>query len=195
MANLIYGLIGGGQTATGKGSTTESSQRSPKGSQRPILSVTERALLGQLANPPNTAISTPLQQAISNAQGGFPTMRQNFGLGGGLVNQLTGQGVGAGPQGNVLGNLLPSSLGGQGWGMQSREQLGLPDRRSYFTFLPTPEQLQTAGAVPPIRTPPQTGKLQKREAKLEGRIERRQAAGKGTAKAERKLSNIQARLA
>lgn len=163
------------------GSSSESSRRGPAGPQRGLYSIGNRALLGQMVNPPDTAISTPLQQAISNAQGGLPQMRQNLGMGGGLINQLTGSGVGG-------GSLAPNAAGGQ-QGLQSREQLGLPDRSSYFTFVPSPEEVAALGAVPPVMDTPSNRKIDK----LTDRIERRQANGKQTGQAERKLARAQSR--
>lgn len=162
-----------------QGSTSERSQRGPHGQQKGLFSLANRALLGQLAKPPETAISVPLQQAISNQQAGLPAMRAQFGLGGGLVNQLTGQGVGG-------GTMTP---GPNQTGLQSRAQLGLPDRRDYMTFIPTADELAALGAVPPVGQTPFNKKLDK----LEGRIERRQAKGKDTTKAEARRDRMQAR--
>ena len=74
-----------------QGSTNESQQRSPNNQQRGQFSTLNRMLLGQMVNPPDTAISTPLQQSISNLQGGYGQMRQNYGLAGGLADQLAGK--------------------------------------------------------------------------------------------------------
>lgn len=163
------------------GSSSESSRRGPAGPQRGLYSLANRALLGQLVNQPDTAISVPLQQAISNAQGGLPQMRQNLGMGGGLINQLTGQGVGG-------GQLSANHPGGQ-QGLQTREQLGLPDRSSYFTYLPSPEEVAALGAVPSVMDTPASRQIDK----LTQRIENRQAKGKGTGQAERKLARLQSR--
>lgn len=161
------------------GSSSESSRRGPAGPQRGVYSIANRALLGQMVNPPNTAISVPLQQAISNAQGGLPQMRENLGLGGGLINQLTGRGVGGGQL----------AAGPNQQGLQSREQLGLPDRSSYFTFVPSAEEVAALGAVPPVMNTPGNRKIDQ----LTQRIERRQAAGKQTGQAEKKLARLQSR--
>ena len=83
-------------------------------------------MASQLTNPPNTAIGVPLQQAISNLQMGM----------GGLGGSAAG------------GSLLPGPAQA---GLQSRSQLGLPDRSSYFApFLPSPQQAAAAGAIPGI---------------------------------------------
>lgn len=161
------------------GSSSESSRRGPAGPQRGLYSIGNRALLGQLVNPPNTAIAAPLQQAVSNAQAGLPQMRQNFGLGGGLINQLTGHGVGGGAL----------AAGPNQQGLQSREQLGLPDRSSYFTFVPSAEEVAALGAVPPVMDTPSNRKIDK----LQERIDRRQAKGKQTGQAEKKLAKLQSR--
>lgn len=196
----------GGKT-TSEGSTTQRQSRGPTPNQQPLMDLMLRGLMGQLAAPPETPVSVPLQQAISNAQGGLPYLRDQLGLGGGLVNQLTGDGVGG-------GSMLPPHLqaqvhGGnpaqyQQTGLQSREQLGLPDRTSNMDragFIPSAEDLQALGAVPAIHPSPSGRRLQKkigtleaREEKLTDRIERRQEAGKKTGKAERRLAKTQARL-
>lgn len=196
----------GGKT-TSEGSTTQNQHRSAAPNQQPMFDVLTRALMGQLADAPETPISVPLQQAISNAQGGLPYMRNQLGMGGGLVNQLTGEGVGG-------GSMLPPALQAQAFGgspsqyhqsgLQDRQSLGLPDRNDNIDragFIPTPEDLRALGAVPAIRPAPSAkkamkniGRLENREEKLTERIDRRQAAGKKTGKAERRLANTQARL-
>lgn len=196
----------GGKT-TSEGSTTQGQSRSAAPNQRPMFDVLTRALMGQLSDAPETPISVPLQQAISNAQGGLPYMRNQLGMGGGLVNQLTGQGVGG-------GTMLPPELqaqmrGGnpaqyQQTGLQSRQSLGLPDRNENMDragFIPTPEELQALGAVPAIHPSPSgrkaqknIGRLESRAERLTERIDRRQEAGKKTGKAEQRLANTQARL-
>ena len=107
-----------------KGSSSQTASRKPMGETQSSFDVLMRELLGQMVNPPNTAIAAPLQQSISNLQGGGQGMANAFGIG--------GQGLG--------------TTGG----LQTREQLGLPDRSSYFTFKPTAEQVAALGAVPGI---------------------------------------------
>jgi hypothetical protein len=103
---------------------------------KPLESILERMVLGQMTTPPNTAIATPLQQAISNLQSG---------------------GRGSMPGG--LGN-LPNN------GLQTREQLGLPDRRSYFPGLPTTDEAAALGAFPGIMSNPRTVKQGRRQQGL-----------------------------
>jgi hypothetical protein len=208
MANLFAGIFGRGETSTTKGTTAESSRRGFQPQMRGLGSLVTRSLLGQLAAPPETAVGVPFQQAISNLQSGFPQMRAHLGLGGGLVNQLSGRGVGGGAllpprlQANLQG-LLAQALGTppQQFGLQSREELGLPPRESYFTFIPTPEELLAAGAVPPVAVAPSAKRLQRKEerlvgrqARLEQRIASRQDAGRPTGRAERRLGRTEARL-
>lgn len=196
----------GGKT-TSEGSTTQGQSRSAAPNQRPMFDVLTRALMGQLSDAPETPISVPLQQAISNLQGGMGMMRDNFGLGGGLANQLTGEGVGG-------GGMLPPALQAQRFGgnpaqyqqtgLQSRADLGIPDRNDNMDragFIPTSEELQALGAVPAIRPSPSgkkaqknIGRLEDRQERLTTRIDRRQEAGKKTGKAERRLANTEARL-
>ena len=123
-----------------QGSTSENQRRGPQNQQRGEFSTLNRMLLGQMVNPPDTAISTPLQQSISHLQSG------------GLANRLS--------DGFAQGLAAPGQA--QPWGMQSREQLGLPSRDSYFTFKPTPEEVASLGAVPPIS--PSGGGMKKKAA-------------------------------
>lgn len=162
-----------------------------------------RGFLGQLADPPDTAISVPLQQATSLYQGGFPAMQSAMGLGGGMADRLGGGtgGIEGQPQ---PGQLLPASMqaprGGPGasakpsqWGTQSREQLGLPDRSSYFPLTPNVDEILAMGQ-PPVRSNDRmTNKLTKREDRLERKIARREDKGKNTAKQERKLAAVSAK--
>lgn len=196
----------GGKT-TSEGSTTQRQGRQAAANQRPLYDMLTRALMGQMADAPETPISVPLQQAISNAQGGMPYLRQQMGMGGGLVNQLTGEGVGG-------GSMLPPELQAQAFGgrpsqyqqagLQSRQQLGIPDRNDNLDrggVIPTVDELRGLGALPAIHPSPSGKKAQKninrlehREERLTERIDRRQEAGKNTGKAERRLKNTQARL-
>ena len=139
--------------SSGAGGSSQTTTRGYAPRMRNLGSILERSLLGQMVEPPETAISVPQQQALSNLQGGFGQLARSFGVGGG-------------------GPMLP---GANQWGLQSREQMGLPSRRSYFTFLPTKEQVAQLGAVPPILTQPQAvggkrlGRLTERAAALEAR--------------------------
>jgi len=98
------------------GSSSQGARRTVPPRLKPLETVLENAFLAQQAQPPNTALSVPLQQAISNLQSGG-----RGSLPGGFAN-------------------LPNQ------GMQSREQLGLPDRRSYFPGLPTYDELKALGS-------------------------------------------------
>lgn len=100
-----------------------------------MISLLERQILGQMTQPPETAISTPLQQAVSNLQSGG-----RGALPGGFAN-------------------LPNN------GMQTRAQLGLPDRKSYFPGTPSFDEAAALGAFPGL------------------------ASDKGTVRAARKLGN------
>ena len=155
------------------GSTFEQIHRGFGGGTRPLGSVLERALLGQMANPPNTAISVPMQQAISGAQLGPAGLAHIFGIG-------ADQSLSPGPN---------------QFGLQSREQLGLPDRRSYFTFLPTADQLSALGAVPGIGVTPEGKRAERQLTRLPGQIEKARSRGKeGRAeRLERKEKRISGR--
>lgn len=159
-----------------QGSTNERQQRGPNNQQRGEFSTLNRMLLGQLVNPPDTAISTPLQQSVSNLQGGFGTMRQNYGLAGGLADQLAGRNTGGGQM----------AAGPQQWGLQSRAQLGLPDRDSYFTFKPSAEDVASLGAVPQIASNVRSGKARRQ-------FENLTADDTRTPKQEQKLQRLQQR--
>lgn len=130
-----------GQKASMHGSSTTSATRGPQGTQRGLFDLTTRALIGQLAQPPNMAISVPMQQAISTLQ--------------------------AGQTGGILGRLTA----GQGqdpatFGLRTREQLGLPDRKSYFPGVPSFEEVAALGALPPIRPAKGTEKTAKETGNL-----------------------------
>jgi hypothetical protein len=167
---------------------------------KPAYDTMIRGMLGQMVRPPETAISAPLQQAISNLQSGEPG--RAFGLGGSMVERLAGReaaGAGAGGPGEAgagfaPGSFLPSAEGGQK-GLQTREQLGLPPRESYFTFMPSPEDIAKIG-LSPIRTSVK-GKeqLEGRISKLQERQAAREAAGKSTTKVGAKLEKVRGRLA
>lgn len=183
----------------GKGSSYEwqkgmTSRDAPRRLEMPYDQLV-RGLIGQMAEPPETAISTPLQQAMSNLQSGDPS--RAFGLGGGFGDRIARQSMGSsgtGAAGFTPGSFLPGAEGGQ-QGLQSREQLGLPDRESYFPFSPTADEIQAIG-IPPVRTGIKKKKeSEKQIGKLEERIAERGAAGKGHAKADRRLERVKERLA
>jgi hypothetical protein len=110
--------------------------------QKPMYDQMLRGLIGQMARPPETAISVPLQQAISQMQSG------KYDVPIGMARRLGGApNTGAG---FAAGSFLPNAPGGQ-QGLQTREQLGLPARESYFTFMPSPEDIANIG-LSPIRS-------------------------------------------
>jgi len=174
------------------------------GDNRMESDVIKRALLGQLVKPPETAISNPMQQAISNLQSGAP--ERAFGLGGGLASRLSGGAVpgtisGSSP-GFAPGSFAANAPGGQ-QGLQSREQLGLPDRSSYMgDFMPTAEDIRNIG-LPPVRSDDKKltkmnareDRLTARQDRLENRIATRQEEGKLTGQAERRLGRVNNQLA
>lgn len=168
--------------------------RAPTGLTRPGADLLNRYLLGQLAEPPETAISTPLQQAATLQQAGVPAMQSAYGIGGGVADRLRGQNAIAGQP--APGSLLPSSMqgGAPQFGLQSRESFGIPDRASYMPegFTPSPEDILNL-VNPPRPQDKQLANLARRENRVETRIGRRQAEGKSTAKAERKLDRVQTR--
>lgn len=173
----------------GQGSSSQSNRRQINPQQQPIFDLVNRGLLGQMAEPPETPISVPLQQAITNAQGGMPYLRSQFGLGGGLANRLTGEGVGG-------GQMLPGPTQS---GLQTREQLGLPPRKEQMgPWIPSAEELEALGSVPKVRPSGKSGRrmqrLEKREERLQDRIATRSAAGKTTGKAETRLAGTQDKL-
>lgn len=173
---------------------------------KPGYDVLTRAMLGQMVNPPDTAISAPLQQAVSNLQSGDPG--RAFGIGGSMVNRLAGRteatgagggGADAGSPGTAgagfaPGSFLPSAAGGQ-QGLQTREQLGLPERSSYFTFMPKPEDIANIGLSPIRSSIKGKDQLTSRIDKLQAHIDERDAAGKPHAQADKKIAKAKATLA
>lgn len=171
----------------------QNQKRGPGRVQRPTYDTMIRGLLGQMVRPPETAIATPLQQAVSNLQSG------QFKVGGSMVDRLaakdlTGVPGGSSNTGFPAGSLLPDAAGGQ-QGLQTREQLGLPSRESYFTFMPKPEDIAQIG-LSPIRTSIQDkDKLNTRIANLTARQKTREAAGKPTTGVEAKIQKAKDKLA
>lgn len=156
----------GSQKQTMHGHTGQAQNRYPSKAQQAMFSILNRALLGQLVNPPNTAITTPLGQGA--------TMLQQGGTFGGAAD--TAAKMAADPS----------------YGAQTREQLGLPDRRSYFTFLPTAEQVAALGAVPGIQTSPGTQKAMDQLDKLQARADQAAQAGQTgkAAKIEKRITKM-----
>jgi len=166
-------------------------------------------MLGQMVNPPDTAISVPLQQAVSNLQSGDPG--RAFGIGGSMVNRLAGTtgatgatgagggGADAGSPGTAgagfaPGSFLPSASGGQ-QGLQTREQLGLPERSSYFTFMPKPEDIANIGLSPIRSSIKNKDQLTNRITNLQAQIDTREAAGKPHGQADKRIARAKATLA
>lgn len=156
-----------------------------------------RGLIGQMAEPPETPISTPLQQAISNLQSG--NVGRAYGLGGGLASRLTGTDTGStAPGGGTApgfapGSFLPGAAGGQ-QGLQTREQLGLPTRESYFPFMPTKEDIEAIGLAPVRSGIKGKEQLTGRIERLKGRITEREAAGRPHEQATKRLEKAQTTL-
>ena len=176
---------------------------------KPGYDVLTRAMLGQMVNPPDTAISVPLQQAVSNLQSGDPG--RAFGIGGSMVNRLAGTtgatgatgagggGADAGSPGTAgagfaPGSFLPSASGGQ-QGLQTREQLGLPERSSYFTFMPKPEDIANIGLSPIRSSIKNKDQLTNRITNLQAQIDTREAAGKPHGQADKRIARAKATLA
>jgi hypothetical protein len=144
-----------------------------------------RGLIGQMARPPETAISVPLQQALSQMQSG------KYDVPIGMARRLGGAAnTGAGFE---AGSFLPNAPGGQ-QGLQTREQLGLPPRESYFTFMPSPEDIANIG-LSPIRTSVK-GKEKSLAtiSQLEKRAAAREAMGKDTTVVKSRLAKQKERL-
>ena len=173
---------------------------------KPGYDVLTRAMLGQMVNPPDTAISTPLQQAVSNLQSGDPG--RAFGVGGSMIDRLSGKtgateapgggsntdSSGASGAGYAPGSFSTNAPGGQ-QGLQTREQLGLPDRSSYFTFMPKPEDIANIGLSPIRSSIKNKDQLTNRIDQLTQRQSDRAAAGKDTTKVTKKLEKVKGRLA
>ena len=124
------------KTAQG-GSTNQHARRQVPARLKPLEAILERAILGQMTTPPNTAIAVPLQQAVSHLQNGA-------GLAGRLSQAAPGQTV----------------------DLQTRQQLGLPDRKTYFPGVPSFDEAAALGAFPGIPANPKTRKVQKKEGQL-----------------------------
>src|SRR5215813_9928797 len=135
-------LVGKSEKTSARGTQTQM--------QKDLLN---RAMVGQLVQPPNTAISVPMQQAVSSYQGMMPTLQQSAtGSLAGRLSQPSGSGVpGAGVTGTGAGGASPDwtpAAGADQQGLQTRAQLGLPDRSSYFQFMPSAQQIADIGLGP-----------------------------------------------
>jgi hypothetical protein len=162
---------------------------------QPAMDEMVRGLIGQMAKPPETAIATPLQQATSNLQSGDPG--RAFGLGNSMVDRMAGRegapGTSTAGGGLAPGSLLPSDVGPHG--EQSRADLGLPDRSSYFTFMPSADDIAKIGLSPVRSSIKNKDQLNTRIANLTQRQSDREAAGKPTTGVEKKLAKAKGRLA
>lgn len=168
-------LVGKKQSESQSGSQQQAGARGPTGLTRPLGGLTIRDLIGQMVNPPNTAIATPLSQAASMYQSLAPQLMA--GASQGLAGRLTNPGGGA-----------PNAMAGQSFlpgpdqaGVQSREQLGLPPRSSYSTFMPTPDQVANLGVLPAVgssKTGGKIGRLGTRADALQEKSQQLSEAGK-----------------
>lgn len=185
-----------------KASQAGRSTRVPLGSQQTLFDLLSRNLLGQQAALPDTPISVPLQQSIS---GGQDVMQGLLNQAFGLQNQASLAGRLAG-QGAVSG--IQPAAGAPAFGrQQTREELGLPARREYFPFTPTPEEIEQGPGLEPIRSRPVAKRASEKAARLarrseriggrvetlRGRIESREERGLRTGRLEKRLRKAERR--
>lgn len=177
----------------------------PTAAQRQTSDLLTRAMIGQMVNPPNTAISTPLQQAVSGYQQMMPGLQQA--AAGSLAQRLAQPASGTGGAGSAVSGTAPTGAS-QDWtpgaganqaGLQTRAQLGLPDRSSYFTFMPTAQQVADIGLAPihPGGGPDVQAAFkasQQIQSKQAAKAARQQAKAQGITGPARKLAVQQARL-
>ena len=155
--------------------------------QKPMYDQMIRGLIGQMAAPPDTAIAAPLQQAVSQMQSG------KYDVPIGMAARLGGA-ANTGGSTFAPGSFLPDAPGGQ-QGLQSRSELGLPDRSSYFTFMPRPEDIANIGLSPirsSIKDKDKTNAAIDRLTKVEAA---RGAMGKDTTVVGSRLDKQKAKLA
>jgi hypothetical protein len=153
--------------------------------QKPMYDQMLRGLIGQMARPPETAIPVPLQQAISQMQSG------KYDVPIGMARRLGGApNTGAG---FAAGSFLPNAPGGQ-QGLQTREQLGLPPREEYFTFMPRPEDIAAIGLAPIRSSIKGKEKSEETISRLEKRAAAREAMGKDTTVVKSRLEKQRERL-
>lgn len=162
----IWQLVAGkNEKTTQHGTQTQDSSRSVASSLKQPYDLLRRAMVDQMVNPPNTAVSVPQQQALSSLQAMFPMLQGQASGQIGLAGALSGRGVpGAGMPNFGQANYLPT--GQPQFGLQSREQMGLPDRSSYFPNMPTNEQIQQIG-MPSVRKGDASGRPKKGKKKQE----------------------------
>lgn len=176
--------------------------RRPLREQETLTGLLTRALLGQQTALPEIPVTVPTQQAISGLQDILqPILNRAFEAPQGLAARLSAPG-GAPPTATPAAGAIPPGPGVPAFGRtQTRDELGLPARREAFPFTPTPEELEETIGLPPIRSTPRTRQrarqvrqLERRAGKIGERIERRELAGKGTGRAERKLGRVERKL-
>ena len=139
MAGLIGNLLGTRNVSKQSGSQNQSTHRQQNPRQRQLQDILTRILTSQAVSPPNTAISVPFQQAVSEAQANMP--RLNAQAAHGLAS-----GEAQAAANNPLSSGAPMLPGAGQAGLQTRAQLGLPDRASYLGPLaPSLEEVRKAG--------------------------------------------------
>lgn len=151
MAMLKDIFVGKDETTNATTIQSGTAQRHPANKQAASLLL--RNLIGQMVKPPNTAIAVPGQQATSLMQGfaGNPAASS-------IASRLGGSPVGAGQ------SFTPGA--GQA-GLQTREQLGLPDRQTYFPLTPTLDEIKDIGVPPIHRAGKESQRLTRKVAEAE----------------------------
>lgn len=148
-------LVGQAQKTSQHGTQSQWQQTGANPREQQLMDLLNRSMIGQMVNPPNTAISTPMQQAVSSYQGMMPTLQQS--ASGSLASRLSQPSGSTASSGSGTPGTAGSGVGTQDWttaaganqaGLQTREQLGLPDRKSYFTFMPSAQQVADIGLSP-----------------------------------------------
>lgn len=146
--SALWDLIAGkNESTSSSGTQVQTSTRGPTRAQQQSMDMLARMILGQQTNPPETAIGVPFQQAVSLAQGLTPRIAASASGELGLAGRLAGPAAGTAP--NFLGSSW--TPGADQAGLQTREQLGLPPRKSYFSFLPTEQDIRNIG-IPPVHS-------------------------------------------
>jgi hypothetical protein len=174
---------GGSQYQWQQGDTSRAATRV----QKPMYDQMLRGLIGQMARPPETAISAPLQQAVSQMQSG------KYDVPIGMAARLGGA-ANTGGSTFAPGSFLPNAPGGQ-QGLQTREQLGLPPREDYFTFMPRPEDIEKIGLSPIRSSIKEKDKSEAAISRLTKAQAAREAMGKDTSLVASRLERQKAKLA
>jgi len=149
MAGLSDILVGKAESTKQGGTQKQFQRTTAPPQQQQLADLLNRAMIGQMAKPPETAISTPMQQAVSSYQQMMPGLQQA--ASGSLAARLSGPAPGSGVTGTGSGGASQDwtpAAGANQAGLQTREQLGLPDRSSYFTFMPSAQQVADIGLAP-----------------------------------------------